>query len=290
MTTSPIAGDSQIANALTTLGTTALGSTRNELLTQLIVAAANATGGGSGGAAWGDITGTLSAQTDLQAALDAKLALAGGTMTGALVNSTNGAASTPSLLLSGTPFTGGSATTTKPLVNIETAGATSTGWSTGGTMLGVNAPSGFAGNLADWQLNGTSVLKVSASSGRLDLNAYDSPHAGAGVYIGNGGTENVHLTANQGLNLSKSHVVGWVDAFNTSAAPTSGFTWSASAVTKFYNPSSGAGAGLEMVEMTAPAAAPANSGRLFLQDNGAGKTQLMIIFASGAAQQIAIEP
>lgn len=84
MTTSPIAGDSQIANALTTLGTTALGSTRNELLTQLIVAAANATGGGSGGAAWGDITGTLSAQTDLQTALDAKLALVGGTMTGAL--------------------------------------------------------------------------------------------------------------------------------------------------------------------------------------------------------------
>lgn len=49
MTTFPIAGDSQIANALTTLGTTALGSTRNELLTQLIVAAANATGTPAGG-------------------------------------------------------------------------------------------------------------------------------------------------------------------------------------------------------------------------------------------------
>ena len=49
MTTSPLAGDSQIANALTTLGTTALGSTRNELLTQLIVAAANATGTPAGG-------------------------------------------------------------------------------------------------------------------------------------------------------------------------------------------------------------------------------------------------
>lgn len=46
MTTSPIAGDSQIANALTTLGTTALGSTRNELLTQLIVAVAVANGSG----------------------------------------------------------------------------------------------------------------------------------------------------------------------------------------------------------------------------------------------------
>ena len=49
MTTSPIAGDSQIATALTTIGTTALADTRNELLKQLIVAAANATGGATTG-------------------------------------------------------------------------------------------------------------------------------------------------------------------------------------------------------------------------------------------------
>lgn len=39
---------------------------------------------GGGASAWGGITGTLSAQTDLQSALDAKLALAGGSLTGAL--------------------------------------------------------------------------------------------------------------------------------------------------------------------------------------------------------------
>lgn len=39
---------------------------------------------GGGGGTWGSITGTLSSQTDLQAALDAKLALAGGTMSGAI--------------------------------------------------------------------------------------------------------------------------------------------------------------------------------------------------------------
>jgi len=46
----------------------------------------------------------------------------------------------------------------------------------------------------------------------------------------------------------------------------------------------------EMVEMTAPAAGAANTARIYAVDNGAGKTQLMVIFASGAAQQIAIEP
>ena len=43
-------------------------------------------------------------------------------------------------------------------------------------------------------------------------------------------------------------------------------------------------------EQTAPAAPSANGYRIFAQDNGAGKTQLMVIFASGAAQQLAIEP
>ena len=44
------------------------------------------------------------------------------------------------------------------------------------------------------------------------------------------------------------------------------------------------------VEETAPAAPGANGYRLFAQDNGSGKTQLMVIFASGAAQQVAIQP
>jgi hypothetical protein len=51
-----------------------------------------------------------------------------------------------------------------------------------------------------------------------------------------------------------------------------------------------AGATLEFIEMAAPAAPAANRARLYSRDNGAGKTQLMVIFPSGAAQQLAIEP
>lgn len=50
------------------------------------------------------------------------------------------------------------------------------------------------------------------------------------------------------------------------------------------------GNGVQFTEMTAPAAPAANKVILFAQDNGAGKTQLMALFASGAAQQVAIEP
>jgi len=52
----------------------------------------------------------------------------------------------------------------------------------------------------------------------------------------------------------------------------------------------GAAPYVESLEGTAPAAPAANGWRLFAQDNGSGKTQLMVIFASGAAQQIAIQP
>ena len=46
----------------------------------------------------------------------------------------------------------------------------------------------------------------------------------------------------------------------------------------------------QFTEMTAPAAGAANTARIYAEDNGGGKTRLMVIFASGAAQQIAIEP
>jgi hypothetical protein len=47
---------------------------------------------------------------------------------------------------------------------------------------------------------------------------------------------------------------------------------------------------IQMTEQTAPAAPAANSVRIYAEDDGAGKTRLMALFATGAAQQIAIEP
>ena len=46
----------------------------------------------------------------------------------------------------------------------------------------------------------------------------------------------------------------------------------------------------ELTEITDPAAPLANQARVYLRDNGAGKTQLVVVFPTGAVQQIAIEP
>lgn len=76
---------------------------------------------------------------------------------------TNGAASSPAELLQGTWFSGGSATTTKPQLLVEPTGTSSTNWSTAGTGIGVNAASGFTGNLIDLQVAASNKFKVTSA-------------------------------------------------------------------------------------------------------------------------------
>jgi hypothetical protein len=85
------------------------------------------------------------------------------TLAGRLINSYTSLASSPAKVFTGTWFTGGTATTTKPHFLIEPAGTTSTAWSTSGTGLGVNAASGFAGRLLDLQLNGVTRWALNAT-------------------------------------------------------------------------------------------------------------------------------
>jgi len=50
------------------------------------------------------------------------------------------------------------------------------------------------------------------------------------------------------------------------------------------------GGALEIPEITAPANAPTDKARIYAEDNGAGKTRLVVKFPSGSAQVIATEP
>lgn len=121
--------------------------------------------------------------------------------TAAQTISVNGAASTPPLSLTGTWFTGGSATTTKPSLLVEPSGTTSTGWSTSGTGIGVNAPNGFGGNLLDLQTNGTSLFKVSGS--------------GDGEVTAVGGLYVLGASITTGLQIWTSYPLRWATASST---------------------------------------------------------------------------
>lgn len=106
---------------------------------------------------------TLGLGTMATQASTSYLALSGGTLTGQLINSRNSAVSSPTVTLTGTWYTGGTATTTKPHFLIEPTGTTSTAWSTNGTCIGANAASGFTGNLIDVKTNNTSQFRVSGA-------------------------------------------------------------------------------------------------------------------------------
>jgi hypothetical protein len=85
------------------------------------------------------------------------------TLAGRLINSYTSLASSPAKVFTGTWFTGGTSTTTKPHFLCEPTGTTSTAWSTSGTGIGVNAVSAFAGQLLDLQINGTSEWNFSGT-------------------------------------------------------------------------------------------------------------------------------
>jgi len=127
------------------------------------------------------------------------------TSSGRFINSYNATASSPAKIFTGTWFTGGTATTTKPQLLIEPTGTTSTAWSTDGTGLGVNAASGFSGRLLDLQTNGTSRMVVQGD-GKFGLGTVNpaqllhlnssSANATQWIAAGTGYTSNLSLLAN----------------------------------------------------------------------------------------------
>lgn len=106
---------------------------------------------------------------DLQVGGSSKFKVSNGGLvtTGSLIANANGAASTPSISLTGTWFSGGTTTNTTPQVLIQPTGAGAASWNTGGTALGINSASGFAGNLIAMYSNGTATFRVQTDSSIL---------------------------------------------------------------------------------------------------------------------------
>lgn len=78
------------------------------------------------------------------------------------------AASVANVLWPNSFFSGGTATTQFPALFVQPTGtAAVTTWNTGGTVLGVNAPSGFAGNFLDFHVAGAAGAFTVSANGTL---------------------------------------------------------------------------------------------------------------------------
>ena len=141
------------------------------------------------------------------------------TLSARFISSLNGALSATGIAgvpvaVTGTWITGGTATTTKPHVLIEPTGTTSTSWDTDGTGIGVNAPSGFSGNLLDLQVNGSSRAYFGADAS-LSLPAgsaiYLDRNSTNGIVIGNYAGRHVRLGSSTSILFSSGQPTGVID-------------------------------------------------------------------------------
>lgn len=145
-----------------------------------------------------------------------------------------------------------------------------------------NFRSGSGDTIVSLTTSGAAVTGAVSASGGIESLASVSVTKAGSDSIGSGPlmqVRNAGATRSWAQQLSASSNLDW---WHLDGSWTKYMTLSTAglAVTGYY-------AG---TEQTAPSAPAADGYRIFAQDNGAGKTQLMVIFATGAAQQIAIEP
>lgn len=222
------------------------------LLYNIYLAAAS---GGSGGASWGSITGTLSAQTDLQTALNAKLPLTGGTLTPA--------ANTTALTLGGS-LTGS---------NAQSALSLSSTWNTTG------APALIYGRVTDTASGAASKLLDlgTASDGSLFSVGKDGfaylPEGGFTTASLRFGSSNTGLSALGGIRMD--FIVGGTQCGTISAsnlnvyAPVNAFQYT-------FNPFTSSGSGMYSGAGSPEGVQTANVGSLYLRNDGGAGTCLYI--------------
>lgn len=153
-------------------------------------------------------------------------------------------------------------------------------WSSNLLLIGTEAAG--TGTLRDLRLRAPAIVLETAASVPTDvtcgrLHALDAS--------GNGARFTGHEMA---LEMGSTFHLKWGNATAYNATKDVGFARSAAGILRVSNASTGGGA-LEFTEQSAPSAPSANNVRIYAVDNG-GKTELLALFNSGAAQQLAIEP
>jgi hypothetical protein len=182
--------------------------------------------------------------------------LTGCTLTGAVTNTYAPGASASALTLTGAPYTAGTATTNFPLFYLNSGATAPTTFTTGGTMLGINAPSGFTGSPFDVHINGGSaVLSVSAAG-----TVTSAASLVAGAIIGWAGRGSMSSPAANSVQL------GGADGASASAQTLRGqgvvngtSNGAGANLTILAGPGTGTGAGGSLVFQTAPASGTSGS-------------------------------
>ena len=184
--------------------------------------------------------------------------------------------------------------------NLTITGSQGTGTGAGGSIIFQVAPAGSTGTAqntlataltinAARQIVGTEISTTSPSfcTGASTTSGFSTANGFDWFYVRTG-TPYIQFGFDT-FRLASSCILSFSATSSASGSADTGLARAAAGVLRVSNGSTG-GAAMQFDEMTAPAAPSANAVRIYAEDNGGGKTRLMALFPSGAAQQIAIEP
>lgn len=177
--------------------------------------------------------------------------------------------------------------------NFTIDGSQGTGTGAGGSIIFRVAPAGSSGTSQNAFVTALTI----AASGSSSLSTF----AGNVTVVGQLIAGNVRFQSDRftvggpinGANIGNDSSYGFNSTGSGNLAPDSVLrspSGHAGIIQVSGNTSGTAGAGLELIERTAPSAPASDRVRIYAEDDGAGKTRLMALFPTGAAQQIAIEP
>jgi hypothetical protein len=139
-------------------------------------------------------------------------------------------------------------------------------------------------------------VKTDGSFGSFSYGmSYDMFGGGAGVGDIKLGNVTIGRYNDGGDTTGHSMVYNWGVALSSTGSTNSNYSdvklhASAVGILNLRADSKTVGAALNLLEQTAPSAPSTNQVVIYAEDNGSGKTRLMARFATGAAQQLAIEP
>lgn len=131
-----------------------------------------------------------------------------------LVNG-NGAASQPALALTGTLFTGGSATTTLPLLYYTSGGTAN--FNTNGTVLGMTMPSGFTGDAIRINYSSGANMLTVDQNGSINCN-FNITASGA-ISTTNALFGNAIGASSTGITLNTTNTISWSSTGSWFGAP-----------------------------------------------------------------------
>lgn len=225
----------------------------------------------------------------------ARLPLAGGTLTGPIV--INGGTVTDSTPLLSLTQTWNDAADT---FHLDTANVTNTASQAGSTLIRRQV-----GGVDIFSVRSDGKVQMRGSGGANDMcvsvlpgqgNGYPvfnfqdgNGGIGTGWIVGYGNSQGFACQLARGLELGSSSKLAFSNGGPLQGTIDAALARSAAGIVALTDGSTGGGV-FEFTEISDPAAPASDKARLYIKDNGSGKTQLVVVFPTGAVQVIATEP